>query len=87
MYAIEAFPTRVRGIGIGFCSIFSNVGKILALVIIKMGNGFSFIFGIIGLIGFYMLNLVPQIKDMKEDNLLDEITEVDNKLRTKEGSN
>ena len=83
LYAIEAFPTRIRGLGIGFCSIFSNIGKILAIVIVKMGSNCSYIFGILGIIGFYMLMLVPDIKDMKEDNLLDEIVEVQQKLKSK----
>jgi MFS family permease len=77
LYAIECFPTRVRGKGIGLCSLFANAGKILAYLITNMGHTYTFIFGIIGLIGFYSLKWLPEVEDTGFHPLYDEIKEVE----------
>jgi len=82
LYSVEAFPTRVRGTGVGFCSVFSNIGKIFAILTMYAGNKYSFIFGVLGLVCYIVLRLVPGIKDMYEDNLLDEVEEISEKMKS-----
>ena len=77
LYAIEAFPTQIRGKGIGLCSVFACLGKILAYLVTNMGHKFTYIFGIIGLVGFVSLSCLPTIDDMGKEILTDSIDEME----------
>ena len=77
LYAMEVFPTRVRGKGIGLCSVFGCLGKVLAYLLTNLGHNYTYIFGTIGLIGIISLRWLPGIPDMGFHALDDEIPEVE----------
>jgi MFS family permease len=84
LYAIEIFPTRIRGKGIGMCSVFGNLGKVLAYLVTNMGHKYTYLFGIIGLVGFLSVSWwIPDIPDMGKTVLSDEVAEIENKIYSK----
>jgi MFS family permease len=83
LFAIESFPTRIRGMGIGLCSVFANLGKLLAYLVTSMGHKYAYIFGVVGLVGFLTLDWLPEIKDMGKYPLSDDADEIEVQMSKK----
>ncbi|XP_071501242.1 organic cation transporter protein-like [Diadema antillarum] len=76
VYSAECFPTPVRSVGVGLCSMMARIGAIVSPLILILGDYYSpapqIIFGVSTVVAGFLSFLLPETKGKKLPETIEE---------------